>query len=501
MVERRPDREVPEVSEATLRKQQARHYLETLCQYLVKNNLPAYKLTEYMARTSNKLHTPALFRYIPGIMHVSYIGEKDEKDEHRTFNCQEGDVDLSKLYEIHRLNLRAIKEPQDLKESHAELVKLLRKTPHRQPWYLYAIMYTVVHLLVNFLSGMCMAIFGYQASPREWVFTGFCCLPVLLIQNKWVTKRLRSHEVILTEVGFVFLLTIFIKTFSSLVHGCSAPMLMAPLAFIIPTSDFVTSGLEILSGSHVLGATRMIRAMIRTLCVQFGIVLGGSLWGHFHENTIEPARCSAQNISPWWRTLTVFLFWPCIMVNQNESLLEGLVGELKWKYPRQLKHFGSSFMVALLSVAFSTWTSTLFPGTSTPVPNFIAGVVIGLFGHIYRRSSNGPSAMVMLSPISLQVPSTLVSSGDFISGLAIASEAYRGVGSAPVQDLGFPGSLTSVDPSAFIFRTIGQLIQNCLGISLGLMVGSWLFSLICVFFEWNWNGGDWDNFESELLDF
>ena len=484
-------------SEKALRKKHRRHYLETLCQYLVKNNVPAYKLTEYMARTSNKLHDPAMFRYNPGIMHVSYKND----NEKRTFHCQEGDVDLSKLYEIHRLNLRAITSSQNMKESHDELVELVRKMSHQTPWYLYAIMYSFLHLLVYFLSGMCMAMFGYQASPRECLFTGVCCLPVILIQNKWVTKRLKAHEFILTELAFTFLLTIFIKTTSSLIHGCSAAMLMAPLAYIIPTTDFVTSGLEILSGSHVFGATRLIRAMIRTLCVQFGIVLGGSMWGQFYDSTIESAKCSHQSISPWWRSLTVVVFWPCIMIGQNESLLEGLIGEFKWKYPRQIKHFAFSFLVAIVSFAAYTVTSNRFPAASTPIPNFVAALVIGSLGHFYRRWFKGPSAMVMLSAISLQVPSTLVSSGDLVSGLAIASEAYLGGGKAAVQDLNFPGSLDFVDPSALIFRTIGQLIQNCLGITLGLMAGSWLVSLVWIFKEWNWGGGDWENFESELLDF
>ena len=494
-------RRASQIEKLTLENTEAKDYLSKLCQSLVKNGIPAHRLEKYMSKSSKLLlKNRGTYHYIPGLMYMEYEG-----GDRRVITCREGGVDLGNLFQIHEININLIESGNPLNSHNVNravraLGELDHRGPPRMPLMVYKFLFTLVQCILYFVSGVCMSYLGYQASVREALYAGMFCVPVVLVQTGWVKRRLRSHEVALVEVAYVFLLTVLVQLVSLKQKLCFPAMTLAPLAWILPSYDFVASGLEILVGTHVSGTARLVHAVVRTLAIEFGIVLGGSMYGIFHKDYTTPIACPAQELPPWWRVLIVLVFTPCLIAFQYTAALEDFIGRLKWQNKKLLVHMAISFIISVLSFVVYNAAYISFPA-GRAVPNFLASIVIGFCGHLYRRLHYGPSATVMLSALSLQVPSSLATTADLGAGLVTATELLWGRGNGTMIGKSFSGDVDIVDPATYMFHMIGTMIMNTLGVALGLLAGFWVAQIVYRAKEWYLRGRKWTEIDWDLLDF
>ena len=486
-------------SEGTRILEEKQNYLSVLSQELVKNGVPAHRLERYLKKTAEKLGWPkGTYHYIPGLMSMEHEGSR------KIVSCKEGGVDLGNLFQIHSKNIELIdSKPTDFGGHLKHWTVNIRPPINSKKVKIgRQIFYTSVKIFLYFFTGWLMALLGYQASIEESLFAGFFCAFVFFVQDSSFTQRWNAHQVTLVELTYVFTLTIAIEITSYTGKKCFAAMALAPLAYILPTSDFVVGFLELSSGLDVSGATRLARAIIRTLVVQIGIALGGAMFSAVQKSATSSVACTPQAFNPWWRMLMVFPFTLSLIVFQFEAAFADLIFHGGWKEIKMWLHVIISFGISMLSFFFYNLVYIQYPA-GRGLPNFVACIIIGVLGHVYRRYCKGPSAMVMLTALSLQIPSSVVSSADLAAGLASVNELSYKVGI--IQDSEFRGSVVVVDPATVIIRMIGVLLLNAGGVALGLLAGFWIGQLLYKAKNWldgiDSNGEEGKSFDWDPLDF
>lgn len=161
----------------------------------------------------------------------------------------------------------------------------------------------------------------------------------------------------------------------------------------------------------------MVYAIIYTLFLAFGLLIGTVVYGLVDHNATTDVVC---NVPGYWNPGSDFaklLFTRFIWIPLFACCL-AIINQAKWK---QLPVMA---LIATAGYQVNFWISTRLPANSQ-VANSIGAFVIGALANLYSRIFHGIAAAAMLPAIFVMVPSGLAASGTLVAGVK-SSEQITG---------------------------------------------------------------------------
>ncbi|DAA75113.1 TPA_exp: DUF1212 domain membrane protein [Trichophyton benhamiae CBS 112371] len=378
-------------------------YLEKLCEALMAYGAPTHRLEECLRMTSRVLELDAQFLYLPGCMFVSFNDSSTHTTSLKLQRCDQG-VDLGKLQDVHQIYKDVVHDMIGVEEA----MQLLEEVKTEKPRY------NVLTLI--FLFGLASAAVG------PFAFTGRVIdLPVsfalgcILGALKYIAVPRSRLYANIFELTAALLLSFLSRAIGSIRHGpgddrlfCFPALAQSSIALILPGFMVLCSSLELQSQNILAGSVRLVYAIIYSLVLGFGMMLGTTFYGKIDHNASSAYICpTSPNRNEYAHNFpSVIAFTICLT----------LINQAKWKQVPVMAIF--SFIGYLVNF----FTSKAFPH-NLQIANCMGAFAIGIMGNLYSRLGHGLAAAAMLPGILVQVPSGLAASGSLVSGLAFANQA------------------------------------------------------------------------------
>ncbi|EFQ97629.1 pheromone-regulated membrane protein 10 [Nannizzia gypsea CBS 118893] len=378
-------------------------YLEKLCDALMAYGAPTHRLEECLRMTSRVLELDAQFLYLPGCMFVSFNDTSTHTTSLKLQRCDQG-VDLGKLQDVHQIYKDVVHDMIGVEEA----MQLLEEPKNEKPRY------NVLTLI--FLFGLASAAVG------PFAFTGRVIdLPVsfalgcILGALKYIAVPRSRLYANIFELTAAMLLSFLARAIGSIRHGpgddrlfCFPALAQSSIALILPGFMVLCSSLELQSQNILAGSVRLVYAIIYSLVLGFGMMLGTTFYGKIDHDASSAYVCpTSPSQNEYAHNFpSVIAFTVCLT----------LINQAKWKQVPVMALF--SFIGYLVNF----FSSKAFP-RNLQIANCMGAFAIGIMGNLYSRLGHGLAAAAMLPGILVQVPSGLAASGSLVSGLAFANQA------------------------------------------------------------------------------
>ncbi|KAM5453474.1 hypothetical protein MaudCBS49596_002677 [Microsporum audouinii] len=405
-------------------------YLEKLCEALMAYGAPTHRLEESLRMTSRVLELDAQFLYLPGCMFVSFNDSSTHTTSLKLQRCEQG-VDLGKLQDVHQIYKDVVHDMIGVEEA----MQLLDEVKAEKPRY------NVLTLILLF--GLASAAVG------PFAFTGRVIdLPIsfalgcILGALKYIAVPRSRLYANIFELTAALLLSFLSRAFGSIRYGpddnrlfCFPALAQSSIALILPGFMVLCSSLELQSQNILAGSVRLVYAIIYSLVLGFGMMLGTTFYGKIDHNASSAYVCpNSSGRNEYAHNFpAVIAFTICLT----------LINQAKWKQVPIMALF--SFVGYLVNF----FISKAFPH-NLQIANCMGAFAIGIMGNLYSRLGHGLAAAAMLPGILVQVPSGLAASGSLVSGLAFANQASSGSNTAVNETM---STATSTIASATVAAT------------------------------------------------
>ena len=406
-------------------------YILRVCRALMMYGAPTHRLENYMQRSAEALQLSLQAFYLPSCMIISFdeSGPSQRSIDVQIITCLQS-LNLGKLRDVHHIYKDMIHRRTDAKEATNQLDDIIIRQGEHPRW-LRVVMYG--------LASACIGPVSYNARPVD--------LPLIFLLGSIVGLL----DLVVTEksvlYGYVFemtsaILTSFVaRALGSFQWGkdnhsfCFSAIAQASLVLILPGFIVTNSALELQSRMMISGAVRLVYAIIYTLFLAFGFIVGISVYGamgmlnqlaasqakaetrlrhlltFYLEILDSDATSSTTCADPWpfwWQVTFVIPFTFCYVI----------VNQAKW---RQIP--------ATLVVTLAGWLVNHFSAerftTIASLPNALGALTIGLLSNLYSRLGYGLALEVMHPAIFILVPGSFAASGSLIDGLQSANALTR----------------------------------------------------------------------------
>lgn len=483
----------------TIARQQ---YLEKLCRALMEFGAPTHRLEEYMKMSARVLEIEAQFLYIPGSMIISFDDSQTHTASVRLVRCAQG-LDLGKLRDVHELYKEVVHDKLGVEEATRRLTEI-RKRPRKYKTWLLILLY-----------GLASASVGPFAFGARLIDLPMCFLlgAIVGILQLVIAPRSELYSNVF-EVSAAILTSFLARALGSINGGktfCFSAMAQSAIALILPGYIVLCASLELQSRSIVAGSVRMVYAIIYSLFLGFGIMIGTVIYGRIDANATSATTCTNSIEAPY-TFIAVPIFTLClIVINQGKwkqmpiMLSIAFAGYLTNHYTSI--HFGSNSQIASTVGAFAIgvmanlysrigrrcelWCLDLWDKfLRKPLFRFTGRVLDRLPGAGARRLAKledgrmsaetqrrrkgphrggyGLAAAAMLPAIFVQVPSGLAVSGSLISGLTSANQINSKTNSTSSD----PVSAAASGLDSMAFGVSISVVQIAIGITLGLFLAA-----------------------------
>lgn len=455
-----------------------RKYLKKLARSLMAVGAPSHRLEEYMKTSARALNIDGDFLYLPGSMLVS-INDKVTMTTEVTLVRESQFVDLGKFKDVFTVYKCVIHGKYSPEEGLADLDRVMKKRGRHPTWF---------RILAYGFAAIAVGPFAFSARPMDFApsFVLGCILGFL--QLIVVTRSEQFSHVF--EVLASVIISFAARGLGSIYYQgnplfCFSAIAQSSIALILPGYMVLCAALELQSKSIVSGSVRMVYAIIYSLFLGFGILIGSVIMGMyccFQEldcerrvltqttGLIYPAAQSEVtcNIPPWWDASDLgykLIFVRFIWVPIFAACL-AIINQAKW---RQIP---AMVLIAIGGYQANFWISTRI-SKNIQVANAIGAFVIGCMANLYSRFFHGLAAAAMLPAIFVQVPSGLAASGSIVAGVTSADQITGNVTGVSVINNGTAGFLDSDDVyNGTIFNVGYGMIQVAIGISVGLYLSA-----------------------------
>ncbi|KAF3491011.1 pheromone-regulated membrane protein 10 [Arthroderma uncinatum] len=378
-------------------------YLEKLCDALMAYGAPTHRLEEALRMTSRVLELDAQFLYLPGCMFVSFNDSSTHTTSLKLQRCEQG-VDLGKLQDVHQIYKDVVHDMIGVEEA----MQLLEEVKAEKPRY------NVPTLILLFgLASAAVGPFAFTGRVIDLPISfGLGCLLGILKYIAVPRSRLYAN---IFELTAALLLSFLSRVFGSIVSGpnnerlfCFPALAQSSIALILPGFMVLCSSLELQSQNILAGSVRLVYAIIYSLVLGFGMMLGTTFYGKIDHNASSAYTCPIGH----GRNEYVYNF-PAVIAF---TICLTAINQAKFKQMPVMTLF--SFIGYLVNF----FTSKVFPH-NLQIANCLGAFAIGIMGNLYSRLGHGLAAAAMLPGILVQVPSGLAASGSLVSGLAFANQA------------------------------------------------------------------------------
>lgn len=413
---------------------QRQRFIIRMCKALMLFGAPTHRLEEYMVMTSRVLEIDGQFLYFPGCMIVAFGDAATRTSEVHLVKCAQG-VNLSKLSDTHKIYKGVVHDLIGVEEAASKLEDLLKQKNLYPPW-------------------MCVFIYGFgSAMVCTFAFSGYwydipiafgvgLCVGYL----QYYVSSMSALYSSVFEVTASIVVSFIARAIGSVHRGeifCFAAIAQGALAIILPGYIILCGSLELQSRNLVAGSVRMFYAIIYSLFLGFGIMLGSALYGWIDKNSVSTTTCT-RHIDDRFRIIFVPAFSICLALINQARLTQ---------------------LPAMVVIAATGYVATYFAGkhfsTVTEFTACIGSFIVGILGNLYSRIWKGMAVSAMLPAIFVQVPSGIASQSTLLSGIQSADQITKS-----------NSTKTTTVTSASSLSFGATMVEVSIGISVGLFASA-----------------------------
>ena len=170
----------------------------------------------------------------------------------------------------------------------------------------------------------------------------------------------------------------------------------------------LSSALELQSKAIVPGSIRLVYAIIYSLFLGYGNILGIALYGAVDSEAMMETTCRHPLDEHWgFLFVPVYIFFIC-HIHQA-------------RYEQ---------MLAMIAVATSGFVVNFYSSkkfsANQPIAYTLGAFTVGVLANLYSRLRHGVAAAVLLPSVLVQVPGGLAASDSIIAALNTASGLVKG---------------------------------------------------------------------------
>ncbi|EXJ93469.1 hypothetical protein A1O1_01861 [Capronia coronata CBS 617.96] len=441
-----------------------RKYLKRLARALMAVGAPTHRLEEYMKTSARALSIDGDFLYLPGAMIVS-INDKLTMSTEVTLVREMQNVDLGKFKDVYEV-YKCVIHGKLTAEAGTEELETIRNGKPRNKLHWVILAYGVAAVAVG--------PFAFSARPVDFgpSFILGCMLGFLqLVVGTRSTQFSHVFEVTATVI-----ISFAARGLGSIYHHgkpvfCFSAIAQSSIALILPGYTVLCAALELQSKNLVSGSVRMVYAIIYSLFLGFGILIGTVIMGLIYPGAQSDVTCDMPS---WWNSnqhdyklIYVRFIWVPIF-----AMCLAIINQAKWRQVPVMT------LIACGGYQATYWISTQ-TANNVQVANAIGAFVIGCMANLYSRFFHGLAAAAMLPAIFVQVPSGLAASGSLVAGVTSANQITGNATGVDVIGNGTAGFLdaqngssNSTAYSGTIFNVGYGMVQLAIGISVGLYLSA-----------------------------
>ena len=445
-----------------------RKFLTKLCAALMMYGAPTHRLEEYMRTSARALQIEAEFLYMPGSMLCCFVDSAIYSTNVEMVRVPQA-INLGRFKDTFHVYKCVIHGIYNADQGFDELNEIMSAKDQFTAW---------MRILAFGIAGVAVSPWAFSARPID--FAPIFILSALLgIMQLIVVPRSEqfSHVFeVFTAVITAFVAralgSIYLPNGTSLF--CFSAMAQSSIALILPGYIVLNAALELQSRNMVSGSVRMVYAIIYTLFLGFGLLIGTTIFGLMYYHATSDVTC---NIPDWWSTATdnykliyvKFIFVPIFTV------CLAIINQAKWNQMPVMT------LIAFCGYQANFWISTQI-ANNVQVANAIGAFVVGCMANLYSRFFHGLAAAAMLPAIFVQVPSGLAASGSLVAGITSANQITGNATGISVVNNGTQGFLNAQNNTnsgasdsvygGTIFNVGYGMVQVAIGISVGLYLSA-----------------------------
>jgi len=414
-----------------------------------------------MRMTARVLEIDGQFLYIPGCMIISFDDRSTHTTEVKLVKAAQG-VDLGKLADTHEIYKEVVHDVIGVEEAIQRLDEVMKKKPQFPVWLL---------IILHGFASATVGPFAFNARPIDMpiAFLLGCLLGTLQLV---ISPRSVLYSNVF-EITAAVLTSFLARAFGSIPYQggrlfCFSALAQSSIALILPGYLVLCASLELQSRNIVAGSVRMVYAIIYSLFLGFGIMLGTVVYGLLDSNASSEYTCPPSPIKNQYlqRFPFVLLFTFCLAT----------VNQAKWKQ-----------LPVMLAISFAGYVVNFFStkrfASNVQVTNALGAFVIGVMGNLYSRLRHGLAAAAILPAIFVQVPSGLAASGSLVSGIASADQVTSNHTSNGIITNGTQGFVDAANDISRGYTNSSQytgvvfdigygMVQVAIGITVGLFLAA-----------------------------
>ncbi|PGH29448.1 hypothetical protein GX50_07806 [[Emmonsia] crescens] len=450
---------------------QRKKYLDRLCRALMNCGAPSHRLEEYMRMTARVLELEGSFTYFPGTMLMAFEDSTTDTTDLKMVQSQEG-VDLGRLRDIQVIYKEVVHDVIGVEEAMQRLRDIMNaKRKFGVPWLI---------LLYGFASAM-VGPFAFGARPIDMpiCFLLGCLLGVL----QHVLAPRSSHYANVFEISAAVITSFLARAFGSIrvSNGqplfCFAALAQSSICLILPGYIVLCGALALQSRNIIAGSVRMVYAIIYSLFLGFGIMIGTALYGVLDKNASTQFACAPSPIKNEYLQRFPFVI--------AFAICSSLINQAKFKQ-----------IPIMVTIAVTGYIVSFFSArhfVSTQISSALGALAIGIMGNLYSRLRHGLAAAAILPAIFLQLPSGLASSGSLVSSLIVATniksngssmkplgnlanELMANASSAPIEDVS--NMMEQLMMNRFLGNVVFDIGYGMLEVAVGISGGLFMAALV-----------------------
>jgi len=444
-------------------------YIVEMCKALMAYGAPTHRLEEFLSMAARKLCIQASFQYLPSCMIMSF----DDPDTHTT--------ELKLIKEPTAVNLGKLKEVQQVykdvmhnKYSLEEAMDDIREIRNRKKKF-----NTITVILMYGVAAVAVGPFAFSARPIDFPIQFLLGSTLGALQLGLASRSSQFSHVF--EVFGTFVTSFAARGFGSIMTSAGEPMFcfsalaQSSIALILPGWIILSAALELQSRNIIAGSIRMVYAIIYTLFLGFGILIGTTMMGLMYPGATNDITChmpdywNAGNNS-WALVYTKFMWVPVF------TICLAVINQAKFKQMPWM------VFISFCGYQVNYWSAIRF-SQNIQVASAFGAFAIGVLANGYSRLRHGVAAAVMLPAIFVMVPSGLAASGSLVAGLTSANQITNNVSGISIINNGTQGfadaqnttTTTSSSDSVYsgtIFNVGYGMVQVAIGISVGLFLSA-----------------------------
>ena len=391
-----------------------------------------------MSKSARILQIDGKFLYIPDYMLVSFSDPSTHTSEVRVVDSSSDDYHLQRIDALNVILENLIRAKFSVKQAGERLIQLEEQKDLYSLW---------IRILC---WGLASAFVGPWAFQAHWLD-----MPIIFLLGCMggigyqLPKSKDSMFRPIAEMTFAFVATFVARWLGSYEGNifCFSAITKSSLSIILPGFNLLTGIMEIHSHNIVAGSSRMVWAIMYSLFLGYGIMIGTTLYGSMDPHATSSISCPSPPVTSIPATVPFVAIFTACMVVINRGTFKQMPG------------------MVFIAVAGSVINQYVTVHTTRPIGFTVAAFTIGILGRIFVQIVGGTFASITLPALWVQVPSGLAANGSLVDSGNASFTIANATGLAPLAN-------NKMDIDLTVFEVAFTMFQCTIGLSIGLLLSN-----------------------------